>query len=129
MMHLSKDGGNPYLVRFRESFVVSASGELCIVMDFCNGGDLACAISAQRARGGAFDEERVLLWLLQTLSAMDFLHCHNVLHRDIKVRMIKLSTHISHVCTHCYRARLASRRMFSCIGACASLVTWDCPSW
>lgn len=84
MMHLSKDGGNPYLVRFRESFVVSASGELCIVMDFCNGGDLACAISAQRARGGAFDEERVLLWLLQTLSAMDFLHCHNVLHRDIK---------------------------------------------
>jgi len=84
MMHLSKDGGHPYLVRFRESFVVSVSGELCLVMDFCNGGDLACAISAQRARRVRFDEQTIHLWFLQTLSAMDFLHYHNVLHRDIK---------------------------------------------
>jgi NIMA (never in mitosis gene a)-related kinase len=50
MTHISNGGGHPYLVRFRESFVIS-SGPLCIIMDYCDGGDLAQLIkSAARKR-------------------------------------------------------------------------------
>ena len=53
-------------------------------MDLCDGGDLKQAIRQQR-KIGAFKEQQVKLWLLQLLSAVDFLHSRRVLHRDIKV--------------------------------------------
>ena len=83
MTHISKGGGHPYLVRFRESFVV-ASGPLCIVMDFCDGGDLGQVIHSAKRKKTPFAESQVHLWLLQMLSATDFLHSIKVLHRDIK---------------------------------------------
>ena len=83
MTHLSKEGGHPYLVKFRESFVLS-SGLLCIVMDFCDGGDLAQQIAVAKRKRTRFAEEQVHLWLLQLLSATDYLHQQQVLHRDIK---------------------------------------------
>ena len=58
MRHISTQGGHPYLVRFRESFVLS-SGKLCIIMDFCDGGDLAQHIAAQRQKKAPFQEEQV----------------------------------------------------------------------
>jgi len=84
MAHISNEGGHPYLVRFRESFVVSTSGQLCIVMDYCDSGDMAGLISAQRKKKAPFSEPQIHLWLLQMLSAADFLHSHKVIHRDIK---------------------------------------------
>ena len=83
MSHLSMEGGHPYLVRFRESFVL-ASGPLVIIMDFCDGGDLAQLISSARRKRTTFSEQQVHLWLLQLLAATDFLHTRQVLHRDIK---------------------------------------------
>lgn len=83
MRRLSNEGGHPYVVRFRESFVL-ANGKLCIIMDYCDGGDLSQLISAQRKRKALFHEQQVHLWLLQLLTAIDFLHKHKVLHRDIK---------------------------------------------
>jgi NIMA (never in mitosis gene a)-related kinase len=83
MTHISTNGGHPYLVRFRESFVL-ASGQLCIIMDYCDAGDLAQLISTTKRKKQAFPEPQVHLWLLQLLSAVDFLHSKRVLHRDIK---------------------------------------------
>lgn len=83
MKHISNGGGHPYLVRFRESFVL-ASGPLCIIMDFCDGGDLAQVIKSASRKRTPFAESQIHLWLLQLLSATDFLHSIKVLHRDIK---------------------------------------------
>ena len=83
MAHISDGGGHPYLVRFRESFVL-ASGQLCIVMDYCDSGDLAQLLSAQRKKKTFFQESQIHLWLIQILSAIDFLHSLKVLHRDVK---------------------------------------------
>ena len=83
MSHLSSEGGHPYVVRFRESFVLSG-GQLSIVMDYCDGGDLGLLISSAKRKRTKFSEEQIHLWLLQLLSGTDFLHSQRVLHRDIK---------------------------------------------
>jgi len=83
MTHISNGGGHPYLVRFRESFVIS-SGPLCIIMDYCDGGDLAQVIKTAARKRTPFAESQIHLWILQLLSATDFLHAVKVLHRDIK---------------------------------------------
>ena len=79
------EAGHPYLVRFRESFV--EGDKLCIIMDYCDSGDLAVRIKRQRevGHGQQFPEAQVQRWLAQLLTAVDFLHAVKVIHRDIKV--------------------------------------------
>ena len=89
MQLISTDGGHPYLVNLRESFICSAQsssarGLLCIVMDYCDGGDLEATVRTARLSRAGFGEEQVRLWLLQLLSAVDFLHSRSLMHRDIK---------------------------------------------
>ena len=52
---------HPHLVRFRESF--TTEDHLCIIMDFCQGGDLQQRLKAQR--GETLPEATVVLWLAQ----------------------------------------------------------------
>ena len=48
-MRTLAEAGHPYLVRFRESFV--EGDKLCIIMDYCDSGDLAVRIKRQREVG------------------------------------------------------------------------------
>lgn len=73
---------HPHLVRFRESF--RTEHHLCIIMDLCDGGDLSEKIRGQRDLNILFPEGTVLLWLLQLLSGVDYLHANKMMHRDIK---------------------------------------------
>ena len=57
---------------------------LCIVMDYCNGGDLADAIRNQKKKGKFFREMQVLDWFIQATLAVKHLHDRKILHRDIK---------------------------------------------
>ena len=60
---------HPHLVRFRESFTTAEY--LCIIMDWCKGGDLDQKLKAQR--GQFLPEATVVLWLAQLLSATEYL--------------------------------------------------------
>ena len=55
-------------------------------MDYCDSGDLQQLIGRQKKEGTFFEESQVTMWLVQLLSAVDYLHHWKVLHRDIKVR-------------------------------------------
>merc|ERR1719235_2645260 len=59
---------HPYIVRYRESFI--DSGWLCILMDFCEGGDLAMQIEQAKRRGRSIPEEQVSRWITQALLAL-----------------------------------------------------------
>ena len=79
---------HPNIVRFHASFLSNDGVHLCIVMDFCESGDLAAVISTARAQeraaagasNGHFSEERVLNWFVQLVLALDYLHQRRILH-------------------------------------------------
>mmetsp|Transcript_137529 Transcript_137529/g.343143 ORF Transcript_137529/g.343143 Transcript_137529/m.343143 type:complete len:527 (-) Transcript_137529:79-1659(-) len=73
---------HPYIVRYRESFI--ESGWLCILMDYCEGGDLTRQIETSKRRGQRIPEEQILRWMTQALLALKYIHERHVLHRDLK---------------------------------------------
>lgn len=60
-------------------------------MDYCEGGDLASAIRAQRERGAHFSEEQVLDWFAQLALALGHTHERRILHRDLKTQNVFLT--------------------------------------
>lgn len=73
---------HPSIVRYRKNFL--AEGWLCIVMDYCEGGDLSCRIKKTRAQGKNFSEDQVLWWFAQGIDALKYIHDLHILHRDLK---------------------------------------------
>ena len=57
-----------------------------IIMEYCDRGDMEAAI----AHGVPFSAERVLSWMRHVLSALQFLHESNTVHRDVKPANILL---------------------------------------
>lgn len=73
---------HPYIVRYKDSF--SNKTTLCILMEYCDGGDLAAKIQEQKRHHDLFSEDQVLRWLTQALLALKYVHEQKVLHRDMK---------------------------------------------
>ena len=64
------------------------SGNLCIVMDYCDGGDLYTKIHTSKSVG--LSEEQIIDWFVQITLALKHVHDRKILHRDLKsqVRII-----------------------------------------
>lgn len=73
---------HPYIVRYRENFL--EDGWLCIVMDYCEGGDLSARIKRAKETRKPFSEEQVLRWFTQAILALKYIHDLHILHRDLK---------------------------------------------
>lgn len=73
---------HPYIVRYRESF--SDSGWFCLLMDYCEGGDLSKQIDDARRKRQNIPEGQVLCWFTQAMLALKYIHERHVLHRDLK---------------------------------------------
>mmetsp|Transcript_29160 Transcript_29160/g.83581 ORF Transcript_29160/g.83581 Transcript_29160/m.83581 type:complete len:402 (+) Transcript_29160:72-1277(+) len=80
---------HPYIVRYWESFMNDRY--LCIVMDYCEGGDLWQYIAQCRRNRTPVIEPQVVRWFTQMCLALKYMHEKNVLHRDIKTQNIFLT--------------------------------------
>ncbi|CAD8061824.1 unnamed protein product [Paramecium primaurelia] len=76
-----------YIVKYYESFIDKQL--LCIVMEFCEGGDLHKLLKMQMGR--PLPENQVWRFFIQITLGLAFLHKNKVLHRDIKSMNIFLS--------------------------------------
>jgi NIMA (never in mitosis gene a)-related kinase len=95
---------NPYIVRYHDSFL---DGEyFCIITEYCEvlllwnnkkernylnflilkGGDLDVRFKKLKKENKKLNEQQVLDWFVQLLSAVNYMHSRRVLHRDLKAR-------------------------------------------
>ena len=77
---------HPMIVRYKDSFLAGES--LNIIMNYCEGGDLASRIKGAKDN---FPEETIMLWFAQIALAIRFCHKHHIIHRDIKSQNIFLT--------------------------------------
>ncbi|GAU96744.1 hypothetical protein RvY_08143 [Ramazzottius varieornatus] len=78
---------HPNIVAYRESF--EDKGNLFIVMQYCEGGDLFSKI--ERQYGTLFSEDHILDWFVQLCLAVKYIHDRRILHRDIKSQNVFLT--------------------------------------
>ncbi|XP_070685305.1 serine/threonine-protein kinase Nek3 [Pempheris klunzingeri] len=78
---------HPNIVAFREAF--EAADLLCIVMEYCRGGDLLQRIQQQKTTQFCVDE--ILRWFAQMCAGAQHIHKKRVLHRDLKSKNIFLT--------------------------------------
>jgi NIMA (never in mitosis gene a)-related kinase len=82
---------HPNIIRFKEVYKTK-KGQLCIVMDYADGGDLQSKIKEQKNKGGYLDEPTILNWFTQICLAMKHCHDRKILHRDLKAQNIFMQT-------------------------------------
>jgi len=73
---------HPYIVGYHESF--TDGGWFCILMDYCEGGDLTRPIAEARQQRQSLPESQVQRWFTQALLALYYIHSLHILHRDLK---------------------------------------------
>lgn len=61
------------IVSFKDSFT-DKDGNLCIVMVYCEMGDMHLKIKQTKERGKSFTEAQILDWFMQTALAIYYLH-------------------------------------------------------
>eukprot|EP00916_Digyalum_oweni_P014450 GHVL01023699.1.p1 GENE.GHVL01023699.1~~GHVL01023699.1.p1 ORF type:complete len:777 (+),score=104.03 GHVL01023699.1:146-2476(+) len=90
--HLLSKLKHPYIISCKESFV--DAGQLCIVMDYADGGDLYTKIHEQQKCLNSqkyFSEGLILRWFTQICLAIKHSHDRRILHRDLKTQNIFIS--------------------------------------
>jgi len=80
---------HPYIVRYREAF--NESGWMCIVMDYCEGGELTKHIETAKRSRKPIAENQILKWFTQAVMALKYIHEKHILHRDLKPQNFFLS--------------------------------------
>lgn len=72
------------IVGYKEAFLHNSNTELCIIMEYVGGGDLAEKINECRKRKLLINEETVWSYFGQCLLGLRALHSMKIIHRDIK---------------------------------------------
>ncbi|KAF8245917.1 kinase-like protein [Wilcoxina mikolae CBS 423.85] len=76
-----KAGDAPNITAYHASYVLGH--KLWIIMDFCSGGSMRTLMKA-----GPIEEKYIAVVIRETLTALHYLHSHEIIHRDIKAANI-----------------------------------------
>ncbi|KAG5178630.1 kinase-like domain-containing protein [Tribonema minus] len=73
---------HPCLVKLHDAFMSADGRGICLVMSYCESGDLGRAIKGAGAQ--PFGEATVLKWFVQVCMGVQHMHANQMLHRDLK---------------------------------------------
>lgn len=88
--NLLKSLDNPHIVKYKDSYI--EKGNLIIIMENCEEGDLQKHIKICKKKKQKFPEELILNWFLQILFGLKYVHELKILHRDLKSSNMFLSS-------------------------------------
>jgi len=71
-----------HIVSYKTSFLIK--GELIIIMEFCEMGDLAYHVKKMRQKNEHFSESVIMQWFVQLCLSLEYIHKRKILHRDLK---------------------------------------------
>ncbi|KAK7421578.1 serine/threonine-protein kinase HAL4/sat4 [Neonectria punicea] len=80
---------HPNIIHCTDLFKDESSGNYCLVMELCSGGDLFTAITSV----GMFEALQADCFFKQLMRGVEYLHEMGVAHRDLKPENLLLSTH------------------------------------
>eukprot|EP00741_Cyanophora_paradoxa_P012801 tig00020629_g12365.t1 len=83
---------HPNVIRCHGHFWDPAHRVLFIVLEYADGGDLRAFVEKRAAKREYLTEKEVLLMFAQICAAIQHLHAHNIVHRDIKSLNILMSS-------------------------------------
>lgn len=79
---------HPQIPRFLACF--EGDGRLFLVQEFVDGKTYSALLRERQNQGQAFSEGEVIQWLKNLLPVLDYVHQHNIIHRDISPDNIML---------------------------------------
>ena len=79
------------IASYKEAFFESATSTLCIVMEFCDGGDLQSKINKLKKTASYMKEAEIWSIFYQMVTGLNALHQTKIVHRDIKCANVFLT--------------------------------------
>jgi serine/threonine protein kinase len=80
---------HPSIVKYYDSFW--ADGQLIIVMEWCEKGDLESFLMIRNKVATSLPEPKIWKIIIEILLGLEFLNSHHIIHRDIKPKNIFLA--------------------------------------
>lgn len=80
---------HPNIVEYKDNFFMGDT--LVIMMQYCEGGDLAAYIKESARKKQRIREEQIMNYFVQILQALQYIHTERILHRDLKTSNLFLT--------------------------------------
>lgn len=92
-MQLVSELRHPFIVPYKESWI-ERGHTICIINTYCEAGDLRTLLKSMAGlqQRRFFSEDQLKKWLVQLLFALEYLHRHEVIHRDMKSSNVFLTS-------------------------------------
>ena len=77
-----KNLDHPNILKYKDVFLLK--NKIKLIIEFCDFGDLKDQIIQVKKEKSFFKEELILLWIIQLLEGLEYIHSYDILHRDLK---------------------------------------------